>query len=368
MWNHLRIIRFLKSLIPFSFRIILIRVLVCLQKWWYWHVFPQELSLPATNKKRIFVLLSTDYANLGDHAMTYAQIQFLHEAFPDREIIEVSVNSTIKYLKSIRSQICPEDCITLKGGGNIGIEYFREELLRRLILRIFFDIRIVSFPQTIFFPVSRTGKREQSVTSRIYGKHSDFHLFLRDPKSYQLATQMLHTNKIYHVPDIALYLNLSQFENSRAGVVVCLRSDREGVINSAQKKQIEEIASKYGSVSVIDTVKNNLIDSHNREAELKRIWSIFGSSKLVVTDRLHGMIFAILTKTPCVVLQTYNHKLKSQYDCWFSELGYVKFTECAPEKVEHAIRHVWSIEHVECRLDNKQLFTSITNAILGVLP
>ena len=37
-------------------------------------------------------------------------------------------------------------------------------------------------------------------------------------------------------------------------------------------------------------------------------------AKLVVTDRLHGMILALLCGAKCIVLQTYNHKLVGQYD------------------------------------------------------
>lgn len=35
----------------------------------------------------------------------------------------------------------------------------------------------------------------------------------------------------------------------------------------------------------------------------------FAAHKVIVTDRLHGLIFAILTQTPCVVLSSYNYKI-----------------------------------------------------------
>ncbi|MFB8735822.1 polysaccharide pyruvyl transferase family protein [Bacillus sp. SL00103] len=32
-------------------------------------------------------------------------------------------------------------------------------------------------------------------------------------------------------------------------------------------------------------------------------------AQVVVTDRLHGMIFCAITKTPCVVLRSFDHKV-----------------------------------------------------------
>ena len=39
-----------------------------------------------------------------------------------------------------------------------------------------------------------------------------------------------------------------------------------------------------------------------------RIWPI--ANKIVITDRLHGMIFAAITNNPCVVLLSQSLKLK----------------------------------------------------------
>ena len=64
----------------------------------------------------MYILLSTDYPNLGDHAMSYAQIKFLKERFEDYELVEITVNQVLKYLDYIKKVIKPEDVITLKGG------------------------------------------------------------------------------------------------------------------------------------------------------------------------------------------------------------------------------------------------------------
>ena len=45
---------------------------------------------------------------------------------------------------------------------------------------------------------------------------------------------------------------------------------------------------------------------------------------LVVTDRLHGMVFAAITATPCVVLDNYNHKIRETYK-WLEHLPYIRY-------------------------------------------
>ena len=40
----------------------------------------------------------------------------------------------------------------------------------------------------------------------------------------------------------------------------------------------------------------------------------FQKSELVITDRLHGMIFCYITKTPCIVMPNNNHKILMTYE------------------------------------------------------
>jgi len=51
----------------------------------------------------------------------------------------------------------------------------------------------------------------------------------------------------------------------------------------------------------------------------------FGSSMLVVTDRLHGMILSVLAGTPCLVVPNANHKIKQTWFDWLSDQPQVNF-------------------------------------------
>ena len=52
----------------------------------------------------------------------------------------------------------------------------------------------------------------------------------------------------------------------------------------------------------------------------------FSSSKLVVTDRLHGMIFSAITNTPCICFDNKNGKVSAQYE-WIRNNSYVKLVD-----------------------------------------
>ena len=56
------------------------------------------------------------------------------------------------------------------------------------------------------------------------------------------------------------------------------------------------------------TVLSYDVSVEKREEELKRKFNEFKSAKLVVTDRLHGMVFAAITGTNCIVINSKSPK------------------------------------------------------------
>lgn len=267
-----------------------------------------------SNKPKMYILLATDYPNLGDHALTIAHRDFLYERFPEFEIIEFSVDSTLNAIRFLKNNLSVEDIITLKGGGNIGIEYFREELLRRKIIKTFINNTIVLFPQTVYFPDTSLGKKELKKTISVLNNHSELSIFLRDQVSFDLLKKEKVKN-IHLVPDIVFSFSSipeKYVEDKKA--LVCLRNDREKAKNRLDLEWIlKTLHSKNYSEQLTDTVVDYNVGFQNREETLQKLLSDFAKAKLVVTDRLHGMIFSYIVKTPCLVLGTYNHKVTGQY-------------------------------------------------------
>ena len=362
MWNHIKFIRFIKKHIPFNLRIFLIRYLVFIQGFIY-NLFPKKGTWG--KEKKIFVLLSTDYSNLGDHAMTFAHIKLLRETLPDYAVYEVLVGDTLKSLKSIKKCIGDNDIITLKGGGNIGVEYYREELIRRIIIRMFPNTRIVMFPQTIYFPDTEFGEKEFKKTISVFNGHTDFHAFFRDKISYDMIASHLTCYK-YLIPDIVFSLKrINIADNKRHGAMICLRQDVEGIYSDKDKEIVSRILRTEfnNEVTYTDTIKDYKILTKDREKELIEIWQAIGNSELLVTDRLHGMIFATLLGTPCIIFNTYNHKLRGQYE-WVKDLNYIYCIDLDEKEIR---KTVCKIKNREVKMIEQNRFETHFKKIKNVL-
>ena len=105
-----------------------------------------------------------------------------------------------------------------------------------------------------------------------------------------------------------------------------IRRDIEKSLKEEDFNKIKDIVEKEHKVIVSDTVVDKKVNEINRNCELKRIFKKIKKAKLVVTDRLHGMVFCAITNTPCLVLSNYNHKVKGTYE-WIKHLDYIKFIE-----------------------------------------
>ena len=73
----------------------------------------------------------------------------------------------------------------------------------------------------------------------------------------------------------------------------------------------------------ISTVIDKNVILKERKKYLMNLFEKFSNSRLIITDRLHGMIIAAITKTPCIVLPTFNHKVLWSYE-WLKDLNYIQ--------------------------------------------
>lgn len=281
------------------------------------------------NEKKIIVTLGADYGNIGDVAITYAQIEFMKKHFPNYKIIEFPIGYTYKYMKSLKRICNRNDIITTLGGGNMGDLYNSIEECRRYIINSFPNNKIISFPQTIDFSETRTGKKELQKTIKAYSKHKDLHIFAREKKSFDIMKKCFTKNNVYICPDIVLSLKKENNKIERENIVVCLRDDLESKFGQADKDiLIKDIKGKYTKTVFQDTyVGDEATKKGDKYKIFEDILNTFCTAKVVLTDRLHGMIFCIITKTPCVVLPNANHKIKETYDSFLSDSNYIKFVE-----------------------------------------
>jgi pyruvyl transferase EpsI len=109
-------------------------------------------------------------------------------------------------------------------------------------------------------------------------------------------------------------------EFNREGILMCLRKDAEGLFSQKQKEDLYDILNQNNlNMKKTDTVVDYAVKQWNREEEIKKQLEEFAKAKLVITDRLHGMVFATITNTPCIVFSNYNYKVEGVYQ-WIKEV------------------------------------------------
>ncbi|WP_139856287.1 polysaccharide pyruvyl transferase family protein [Aequorivita sinensis] len=286
------------------------------------------------NKKQVYIFLAADYGNLGDVAITYAQTKFLKDILGNNfEVIEIPISHSLEGLYFVKKNIEHGDIITSVGGGNLGDLYDQIEFIRQLAVRSFPKNKFISFPQTFDFSETNEGKKALAIAKKVYNAHPNLYMVAREKTSYALMNQHFDKAHILLTPDIVLSLNKEYPKLERNGAVICMRQDKEKNLTQKQTAFIQnEINNRFKSVTMYDThINRDNMNIEEREEELEKIWNTFKSAELVVTDRLHGMIFCYITNTPCLVFQNNNHKVRETYS-WINENKNINLLKSFSEK------------------------------------
>lgn len=186
----------------------------------------------------------------------------------------------------------------------------------------------------------------------IYQKVSNLFIFTRDPQSYRLVRQELCDN-VDLVPDMALMLQPKIKHCQRKNALIILRDDNERTLNDSDRQRIVNSIKRLKVARLVyaDTyVHYSGLDDRFAKYLLNSLWDKYFHARVVVTDRLHGMIFAAITNTPCVAVQSQSPKIKGVYDQWLKENDFIELVE-DPNDVSKAIQRVTSIRNPRLKRD-----------------
>ena len=282
--------------------------------------------------KIAFIFLAGDYGNLGDLAIRYAQEQFINKILPEYTVVSISQSDTYKYLRSIKRQLNENDLIFIQGGGNFGDLYPKADYGRLFICNFFNKSKVCIFPQTILFTNTKYGNWRKKSNIRTIKKRTSLTIFTRENKSYKVARDLFGYKKVQLCPDIVLSLLPSirkkKSNIKRDGIIITFRSDIEKKLSGQDQKSLVQLLLQNGKkLKYLDTDEGD-IQVTSTELGFKKVDEFlnkYSNSELVVTDRLHGMIFAAITGTPCIVLSNSNHKIEETYKDWLRGCNYIKF-------------------------------------------
>lgn len=279
------------------------------------------------DENTIYLVQTPVHSNIGDHAIAIGQKEFISKNFSDATIIEVRQDLINYFIKELSDFVLSKSIITVIGGGNFGNEYMYEEDLRRNIVKSFPNNKIIIFPQTIYYSNDIVGNEELKITQGIFKKHKNLVITAREKVSYQLMKDYFPNNKIILTPDIVLSLSRN-FQQQRSYGLGVIRGDQESIMSENLKRIIKDkLIGSLDQVIYSDMHTDHfetIYTEERREYIFNKKINQFQGARIVVTDRLHGMVLSAITGTPCIAFSNYNQKVMGTYD-WIKSLEYIRF-------------------------------------------
>lgn len=332
----------------------------CEQKHYYRTLLAQKKK---DNPHIVYLVLTPEHTNLGDHAIASEEIRLLQQLGIDYIEITGAQLSVMKSQKLLG--IMNKTPIIINGGGNLGTLWFDVEQIMRDIVSYNPRSPIFIMPNTIFYEASDWGKESFEDSRRIYNAHKELTIYAREKTSYNTMVGAYGNVKL--MPDMVLFREECKDSTIRKGCLLCLRSDLEKTITMEDKVVMEtQVQEMFGPhVSYTDTHSKKNVPTVQREAELSKKFSEFRSAELVITDRLHGMIFCAITGTPCIVVDSKSPKVRGCYE-WIKELPYIRFADDVSQIAEEYAK----IPKAEFKYDNeylKKYYESLSDDILNIV-
>ena len=250
--------------------------------------------------------------------------------------------------------------LLLNGGGTFGDLYAGQEGLREHVLEHCTDRRIIQLPQSIWFEQQQNRDRLR----RLCVAHPAFTLLVRERQSFDIAQRWFDVPALL-CPDLAFGLGPLHEEASPERPLLWIgRRDREAV----------ERAPPPAALPVLDWLDAPLEDgmspatrrifrfngrllallrAHPRqirrrwallawtfrplaEAWLRRGTRLLRSADVVITDRMHAHILAIMLGVPHVVLDNNYGKTRSTFETWTHAAGLGHWADTTDEALNLA--------------------------------
>jgi len=265
-----------------------------------------------------------DYSNVGDSAIWLGQMAYLraarrlpayHAAIGDFDDLECR--------KTIG-----DGPILINGGGNMGTLWPRHEAFRLHLLRTHRARPIVQLPQSLHYSDPAAAKE----MAKAIAEHGRFTLLVRDAPSLAFAQRHFDC-AVDLCPDAALMLGRQRRQAPRLPVFGLLRTDHEragddlalpdGVVTDdwieedGRQKQLLRVSLKLSGLIDRDPMaRRTARQLRFAEWRLQRGLAMLSQGRVVVTDRLHAHILALLLDIPHVLLDNSYGKVSGFADQW----------------------------------------------------
>lgn len=270
----------------------------------------------------VFLILTPEHGNLGDHAIAQAETDLLKRIGVN--YIEITGRQLGEMKWANQLDVFNGFPILINGGGNLGTLWMGVEEEQREIIQRNPKSTICFLPNTIFYEDSGWGQEELHKSIELYNRHKHLTIYAREQTSYDFMKPIYRDVRL--IPDMVLSMKKDTGATERKGCLLCLRGDCEKTRTQQQDDMIRTQAQAlFGdSVCCTDMIEQGPILPTDREEALEKKYQEFQGAELVITDRLHGMIFCAITGTPCIVINSKSPKVRGCYE-WIKHLDYIRF-------------------------------------------
>lgn len=240
-------------------------------------------------KKNIYLINTPEHGNLGDQIIAEASIHFLKKHFKENQIVEITHNQFKFSKKLLLKKIHQDSLIVITGGGYLGDLWEEEQEVFCDIVESFKNNKVIAFPQTMFFE----NDDKKTYYQKKFSEYKNIIFAAREENTYNflLNNQFISKDNLILVPDIVLSYPQQTSDFSRKGILICGRSDKERIVSFEKMKEF--LLQKNMIVENTDTVIKKKVYPNQRLKFINEKILEFSKYELVITDRLHGMIFLI---------------------------------------------------------------------------
>lgn len=322
--------------------------------------FQNDLTSAGDCPRRFILMQTPLHGNLGDHAIALAELNFLAEHFPDVPVVELPGFAFSRQPEAYASLLNAEkDTILITGGGFAGSLWQEEESNIQCILSELHGFRILMLPQTLYYEDESSPEALSSIHG--YASFQTLTFCARESLTLDRLNRLLPNTRSELIPDMVLYSQYTETSKPRRGIGLCLRQDKESTLDADERKALAAgILHSFPSDPPVwtDTViPPDVSPAERRETVLAKL-DEFAGYRFIITDRLHGMVFAALTGTPCIVLDNCDHKVRGVYD-WLKQNRYILYLDNAAalpsalQKIEPllSVRHSCDFSSVRAGFD-----------------
>lgn len=269
------------------------------------------------------VLIGTPaHHNMGDHLLADNELHFLKYYCGFKRVIEIPTRVFVHKKDELESAIDDAAPIFITGGGWMGDVWPEDEAIIEQIILSFKNHPIYVFPQTIYYEDTVNKEYNVAAAKAIFEKAKELHIMCRDSASYVVAQKEFSSNniKVKLMPDMGLLLVDVNRGKKNKCILCCLRSDREKLIKTDFSKEVAGFAKEHGLLfKRISTLHSHPVPIWKRKYLLHKLKKRFKEAELVVTDRLHGMIFSAISGTKCIAFDNATHKVSGVYEAWLKD-------------------------------------------------